>query len=202
MASDCYNLNCHKDLFEVTARGVRDRFTLFSRRHKSKTYREIKGSGTGGEELTEYEILIEDMIALSEDSDKKVESEAENAKSNTNADRQKALEIRKKAMETMGESKKRLVVDEEVKEKKKRRSVVDTMSWLKEKTEIDAKLKEKELENQKREKEIERREKNEQMALPRQQLQMQQQSTTAATTTNGSDATAATADAADVFKHF
>ena len=31
--------NCHKDLFEVTARGVRDRFTLLSRRHKSKTSR-------------------------------------------------------------------------------------------------------------------------------------------------------------------
>lgn len=57
------NLNCHKDLFEVTARGVRDQFTLLSRQHKSKTSRELKGSGTGGEELTEYEILIEDMIA-------------------------------------------------------------------------------------------------------------------------------------------
>ena len=67
------NLNCHKDLFEVTARGVRDRFTLLSRWHKSKTSRELKGSGTGGEELTEYEILIEDMIALSEESDKKAE---------------------------------------------------------------------------------------------------------------------------------
>ena len=65
------NLNCHKDLFEVTARSVRDRFTLFSRRHKSKTSRELKGSGTSGEELTENEILIEDMIALSEESDKK-----------------------------------------------------------------------------------------------------------------------------------
>ena len=104
------NLNCHKDLFEVTARSVRDRFTLFSRRHKSKTSRELKGSGTSGEELTENEILIEDMIALSEESDKKAESEAENAKANANADRQKALEIRKKAMETMGESKMRLAV--------------------------------------------------------------------------------------------
>ena len=54
------------------------------------------------------------MIARSEESDKKAESEADNAKANANADRQKALEIRKKAMETMGESKKRLAVDEEV----------------------------------------------------------------------------------------
>ena len=79
-------------------------------------------------------------------------------------------------METMGESKMRLTVDEEVKEKKKRRPGVDTMSWLKEKTEKDATLKEKELEDQKREKEIERRERNEQMALLRQQLQMQTES--------------------------
>ena len=47
------------------------------------------------------------------------------------------------------------------------------MSWLKEKTEIDAKLKEKELVDRKQEKGIERRERNEQMALLRQQLQMQ-----------------------------
>ena len=45
------NLNCHKDLFDVTARGVRDRFTLLSRRYKSKTTQELKDSGTGGEEL-------------------------------------------------------------------------------------------------------------------------------------------------------
>ena len=44
----------------------------------------------------------------------------------------------------MGESKKRPTGDEEVKDKKKRRSGVDTISWLKEKTEIDANLKEKE----------------------------------------------------------
>ena len=47
--------------------------------------------------------------------------------------------------------KKRLAIDEEVKEKKKRRSGVDTMLWLTEKTEIDAKLNEKELEDQKQE---------------------------------------------------
>lgn len=47
----------------------------------------------------------------------------------------------------MGESKKRLVVDEEVKEKKKRRFGVDIMLWLKEKIEIDVKLKEKEFED-------------------------------------------------------
>ncbi|XP_078382732.1 uncharacterized protein LOC144665364 [Oculina patagonica] len=164
------NLNCHKDLFDVTARGVRDRFTLLSRRYKSKTSRELKGSGTGGDELTEFELLMEDMIALSEESDKKAAS----ARANANADRQKALEIRKKAMETMGESKKRQAdADDEVKEKKKRRSGGDTMSWLREKTEIDAKLKEKELEEQKQEKEIERKERNEQMGLLRQQLQMQ-----------------------------
>ena len=70
-----------------------------SRRYKSKTSRELKGSGTGGEELTdlEYEILIEDMIALSEESDKKAESEAENAKAKANADRQKALRLEKRS---------------------------------------------------------------------------------------------------------
>ena len=75
------------------------------------------------------------------------ESEPENAKANANADRRNALEIRKKAKETMSESKKGPTEDEEVKDKKKRRSGVDTVSWLKEKTKIDANLKEKEPED-------------------------------------------------------
>lgn len=96
------NLNCQEDLFDVTAGSVRNRFTLLSRRYKSKTSQELKGFGTGGEELTKFEVLMGDMTAP-------------RPKKTANADKQKALEIRKKAMKTMGESKKRLAdADEEV----------------------------------------------------------------------------------------
>ncbi|KAK2562518.1 hypothetical protein P5673_014186 [Acropora cervicornis] len=181
-------MNCTEDkdillLKEMVGQGIfhykagsRERGAVSQVIASGTNQRLLKNSETGGEELTEYEILIEDMVALSEESDKKAESEAENAKANANADQQKASEIRKRAMETMGESKKRLAVDKKVEEKKKRRSGFDTMSWLKEKTEIHAKVKDKELEDQKQKKEIERRERNEQMALLRQQLQMQVES--------------------------
>lgn len=60
-----------EDLFDVTAGSVRNRFTLLSRRYKSKTSQELKGFGTGGEELTKFEVLMGDMTALSEESAKK-----------------------------------------------------------------------------------------------------------------------------------
>ena len=120
---------------------------------------EIKSSGIGGEKLTEFELLMEALIALSEESDRKAESETETAKKNASADQEKAIEIRQQAMETMAQSKKRQAeaADEEVKDKKRRRSGFNTMSWLAEKTKRGAELKEKETKNQREEKEKERK---------------------------------------------
>ena len=61
----------HIPLHEVTARGLLDR--RFS--PGAKKTRGLKGSGTGGEELTEYEILIGDTTALSKESDKLSQSQ-------------------------------------------------------------------------------------------------------------------------------
>ena len=73
------NLNCHKNLFDgVTARGVRDRFTLLSKEYKTKMSEEIKSTGIGGEELTEFEILMEEL--LSEESERRAEAETESSK--------------------------------------------------------------------------------------------------------------------------
>ena len=72
------NLNCHRGLFQAwTSRGVRDRFTLTSRRLKAKNAQELKGTGGGGEQQTEYELLLEEMIQPSDESDKKKEAEAQ-----------------------------------------------------------------------------------------------------------------------------
>ena len=94
-------------MFEAwTSRGARDRFTLISRRLKAKNAQELKGTGGGGEQQTEYELLLEEMIQPSDESDKKTEAEAETVRENTIFEKQKALDIRKRrAMETMGQRK-------------------------------------------------------------------------------------------------
>ena len=52
--------NCEE--FTVTARGLRDHFTTFTKRYKSDTKREVKDSGLRGELLSENEQLLEDLI--------------------------------------------------------------------------------------------------------------------------------------------
>ena len=83
------NLNVHKDLFHsVTSRGVRDRFTLILRRYKAKNAEELKSTGEGREdELSEYDLLLEELTHLSEESDKKANAEAESAKDKISAER-------------------------------------------------------------------------------------------------------------------
>ena len=54
------NLNNCKE-FATTARSLRDHFTTFMKRFKSKTRREVKGTGRGDEELSKNEQLFEDL---------------------------------------------------------------------------------------------------------------------------------------------
>lgn len=168
------NLNCHRDLFEaLTSRGARDRFTLISRRLKAKNAQEIKSTGGSGEQQTEYELLLEELIQLSDDSDKKAEAESEKVKENLLLEKQKAMDIRNKAMETMGETKKRSNGDDENKERKTRRSGSDTVAWLEKKAEREAKFKEMALQEQREDRELQRQERKEQMELNQKNFQLQ-----------------------------
>ena len=92
--------------------------------------KEIESTGIGGDELTEFELLMEELIALSQESNQKAESETGTAKKNASTDQEQA-------METMAQSKKRQAeaADDD---KKGRRSGFDTISWLAEKTKWDA----------------------------------------------------------------
>ena len=118
------NLNGNKDLFSyVSSRGCRDRFTLISRRYKAKTAEELKSTGGGSEdEPSEYDLLLEELTHLSEESDKRADTEAETAKKKVSAEKELALEVRKRAMETMGQTSKRSESGESedvIKERKK-----------------------------------------------------------------------------------
>ena len=175
------NLTSHTDLFDgLTERGARDRYTLISRRFKVKISEELKSSGIGGEPQTEYEILLEELVHLSDEAEKRAEIDAKSIKDKANLEKQKALDIRKKAMEKMGETRKRSAEDVEeeeeefqIKEQKKRRRGSETMLWLEKKAERDAKFRELQLEEQRRDREMQRGERKEQLDLQQKQLQMQ-----------------------------
>lgn len=175
------NLNGNKDLFSyVSSRGCRDRFTLISRRYKAKTAEELKSTGGGSEdEPSEYDLLLEELTHLSEESDKRADTEAETAKKKVSAEKKLALEVRKRAMETMGQTSKRSESGESedvIKERKKRRSGGDTLQWLEKKADRDLKFKELQLEEQRKEREFQQKERKEQMELLQKQIQIQAES--------------------------
>jgi len=83
-------------------RGVRERWVLLRRKFRSKVREEEAASGVVVQELTEKEVLIEELIER-EDTIKPDDSLSVQHKN----DKDKAEDIRKKAMESMGETKKR-----------------------------------------------------------------------------------------------
>ena len=173
------NLNQHEG-FEVTARSVRDRFSTISKKQKAKNAKDLKATGEGGAEPTENELLIEELNQLSEDSERKSVQHTQAVKVTAEAERQKATEIRQKAMESMGESRKRLAEgDGEKREKKQRRTGSDTVAWLMEKTKMDAEFRHREVEIQQKHREDQAAERNKQMELFnnmfRQQMEQSQQ---------------------------
>ena len=139
-------LNAYHDLnFIVSGRSVRDRFTLLTRKYKSKTAKEVKGSGIAVEDPTELEQLIEDLVEISEEAELKFINETEVRKKSQIADQDKAMDIRKTAMEKLGETRKRVSTsedDESRKSKVKRRSGSDAMDFLQEKIKNDKILQE------------------------------------------------------------
>ena len=66
-----------------------------------------KISGEGGEEVTEYDVLIEELIELSDDTDARCEEKAKEKEKAIEDNRKKALDIRNTAMERFGETRKR-----------------------------------------------------------------------------------------------
>ena len=61
MANYRGHLNQHEG-FEVTARSVEDRFNTISKKHSIKTTKELTRTGEGGEEPSDYELLLEELM--------------------------------------------------------------------------------------------------------------------------------------------
>ena len=114
--------------FDVATRSIRDRFNNLAKKHKVRMAKEERGTGGGGEELSELESLLEELTEIGEETDQRLEEEAATRRNEMDEDRRKALEMRKRAMETMGETRERLGKGDNG--EKKRRSAGQSMDWL------------------------------------------------------------------------
>ena len=101
-------------------------------------------SGEGGLEPAEYDILLQDLVDLSRESEVKQDQITEQKKALADVGKQKALDIRDMAIKNLKESQ-QVLKDSPSSEKRSRRSSSDTFSFLKEKLEYDKEFREKEL---------------------------------------------------------
>ena len=78
-----------------------------SEKEKTKLNKDRKATGLGGEELPDFELLIEGIINISEDTEAKSLQETNHKKEVSDNANNAALEVRKVALESMGQAKKR-----------------------------------------------------------------------------------------------
>ena len=111
------SLNCHNAQgFNVNQRSVRDRFNILAKRVKAKLSKEERERGGGESGLSETERLAEELIVLSEESEKRNEDQSEAKREAMANEKKQALEMRDRALERLGETRKR---NEEEKEEEK-----------------------------------------------------------------------------------
>ena len=169
-------------------RAVRERFAVIMRKYKQKNNAEFKATGLGGDEMTEYDLLLEDLIEQSNDADLRQETESAGKKAANERELAKAKDIRETAMERLSETRKRKKDLEEddtecgSSSKKSRRSSSDTLLFLKEKLEADKAYKSQDIEEKRNERfefqqliALQEQQSADNLALFQQQMQQQAQ---------------------------
>ena len=98
------SLNASKELrFKVNQRGVREKFMLLQTKYRQKNRADEQSSGTSAE-ITELDVLLEEIGEKGHAAEE--EMTVNNNKKKMEVDRAKAEEMRKMAMEQVGETKK------------------------------------------------------------------------------------------------
>ncbi|CAB3978909.1 Hypothetical predicted protein [Paramuricea clavata] len=122
----------------VTSRAVRDHYNVMAKKYRARMAQEERSTGEGGAELTEAESLLEELIHIEREMERQVENENEENQQRIEQERGQALEMRERAMETLGQTRKRTRQNGEGsgKEQKRRRSG-DMMKWLQERVELE-----------------------------------------------------------------
>lgn len=152
------NLNAVSEpRFSVSVRSVRDRVNLvLIKKHKRRVAEESKASGIAVDEPSEFDAAIEEICEKAEAAERDQQIISEGKKANAEKEKKQAEDMRAKALERVGETRKRVVGDDvseepEKKGKRTRRSGAETIVYLKEKSEKEFKIRQEELELKKQE---------------------------------------------------
>jgi len=163
--------------FKVDKRAVRDRYNLLSKELRNKLKNEEKESGIETD-MTEVEMALEELIEKEDAAETKQRVADNQKKMKDSQDRENAENIRKKAMERLGQTQKRKSEEDEneVKKRKKRSSGSDTLNFLREKNEQVQEMQKQELELKRQQLEVESKKQDNfmQMMLNQQQQQQKQ----------------------------
>ena len=128
-----------KPKFRVNKRSVKERFNLLAEKYKTKIRNEEKASGISPE-ITELDMLLEEILALEEEMVTQIHAQDKVSEEKGKA---QAQEMRKKALEKLGETQKRKADqgEEHVQQKKHRTSGSETIAYLRQRAEENMKLK-------------------------------------------------------------
>ena len=133
----------HQIKFRVSARSVRDRVTLvLIKNYKKKMTAEKEASGIQVGPMTEFDQAMEEVLERSQAVEALMEQANEEKRENIEKEKELAKDIRKQALERVGETKKR---KGEEKPRGKRRSGGETMEYLRERSEQQTKIREEEM---------------------------------------------------------
>ena len=122
---------------DVTSRAVRDHYKMISKKHRARMAREERATGEGGVELTEDEMLLEELIDVEDETDRLMENETEAKNQRIENEKEQALEMRERAMERIGQTRKRTGETSESGATQKRRRSGEMMEWLQERIEFE-----------------------------------------------------------------
>ncbi|CAB4039341.1 Hypothetical predicted protein, partial [Paramuricea clavata] len=123
----------------------------------------MRATGEGGDELTEREELLEELMQIEEETDLHMEEENIARKEVIEMEKAKGTEMRERAMECFGESRKRLAEQLGKEKGAKRRTSGEVFEWLGKRMGLETENKEKE-----------RMERKEERKFQREQIQQQQ----------------------------
>ena len=150
MAKGCWSVK-HQE-FQVTGRGVTDRILTIQRKKKAKLNKDGKATRLGVDEPAKFELLIEEIINISEDTEAKSLQETNHKKEVWDNAKNAALVVKKGWTWKYGSDKKRNFEEDCLKKMKRNsRSNSETFEFSREKLELDKenkKMKYKEKRNQ------------------------------------------------------
>ena len=135
-------------------RAVRERWVLLRKKFTKKMSEEEKESGISVDDLTEKEVLIEELVSREDTAT----ADADHTAKRQDKDKETAEDIRKKAMESLKETKKRKSGNDENDGSPKRRKsgqrcAQPLIDFLREKSDADREVRQQELDIKKKEQE-------------------------------------------------